>query len=79
MSTATLKIADLDNGLRRFEIDCEHGTTVAHAMGADKIGDAAVVAAVAIKHFSEEGCDCTRELRRQYLPTLLPETLRVTP
>ena len=75
MSTATLKIVELDNGLRRFEIDCRHGTTEGLAMGVDKIGDAAVVAGLALKHFSEERCRCTRQLRKKYPPSLLPKTL----
>ena len=79
MSTATLTIADLPNGLRRFEVDCRHGTTTGIAQGADKIGNAAVVAGLVLKHFSEERCACTRELRRQYPPSLLPKTLWVTP
>ena len=75
MSRATLEINDLDNGLRRFEVNCPHGTTTGIARNASMIGDAAVVAGVLFKHFSEESCVCTSELRQQYPPSLLPRTL----
>lgn len=75
---ATLTIRDLTSDLRRFEVDCRHATTTRIARNASKIGDAAVVAGVVLKHYSEEGCTCTRELRRQYPPTLLPTALWIT-
>ena len=78
MTVATLKIADLPNGLKRIVIDCPHGTTEGLARNAGGIGEAAIVASLLIKHYAEEGCTCTGELRRQYPPSLLPKTLWVT-
>ena len=79
MSRATLEIVDLADGLKRIVIDCPHGTTEGLANDAGGIGDAAIVAGVLLKHYVEEGCTCTGELRRQYPPSLLPKTLWVTP
>ena len=46
---------------------------------ADLVGlmEEAIVAAVVLKHFSEERCACTADLREQYPPSLLPRTLWV--
>ena len=70
-----MEVMDLPSGLKRIVIDCRHGTTEGLARDAGGIGDAAIVAGVLLKHFAEEGCDCTHELRQQYPPTLLPRTL----
>ena len=75
MSTATLEIVDLGGITKRYVIDCPHGTTTVFGMDGSGLGDAVLVTTAVMKHFSEEGCDCTRELRRQYPPTLLPRTL----
>lgn len=77
MGLATLKISDLRGGMKRFVIDCPHGTTAGHAINADSIGEAAIVAGLVMKHHAAEGCRCTRELRRKYPPSLLPRTLWV--
>lgn len=79
MSRATLEIIDLAGGLKRIVIECRHGTTTVFGMDGGGIGDTAIVAAVVLKHFSEEGCDCTQALRHQYPPSLLPKTLWMTP
>lgn len=78
MSQATLKISDLRSGMKRFVIDCRHATTTGHAVNTESIGEAAVVAGLVMKHYAEEGCDCTRELQRRYPASLLPRTLWVT-
>lgn len=78
MNGATLEIVDLAGGLKRITVDCLHGTTEGLANDIGGIGDAAIVASLLIKHFAEEGCECTQALRRQYPPSLLPgKTLRV--
>lgn len=77
MTAATLKIEDLGSGEKRVVVDCAHGTTTGHAMNADAIEEAALVAGLVMKHYAEEGCGCTRELRRKYPPSLLPKTLWV--
>ena len=79
MSTATLEIIDMGGITKRYVIDCPHGTTTVFGMDGSGLGDAVLVATAVMKHYSEEGCDCTRALRRQYPPSLLPgKTLRVT-
>ena len=77
MTQATLQISDLRAGMKRFVLDCDHGTTTGHGLNADGMADAVMVATLLIKHFASEGCDCTRELRRKYPPSLLPRTLWV--
>ena len=75
MTPATLKITELRAGMKRFVLDCDHGTTTGHAMNEDGMADAVMVATLLIKHFASEGCGCTEELRRKYPPSLLPRTL----
>lgn len=77
MSTATLTIRDQGNNRKEITVDCEHGTTVGLGANTDRIGDAPFVAATVLKHYTEEGCRCTRKLRRKYPPSLLPEALWV--
>ena len=77
MTAASLKIEDMGNGEKHIVIDCRHGTTTGRAMNAGAIEEAALVAGLVMKHYAEEGCRCTRELRRKYPPSLLPRTLWV--
>ena len=77
MSTATLTVRDRDDGLKEFEVDCSHGTTSSLGSVNGDVTEAAIVAAVVLKHFSEERCACTADLREQYPPSLLPRTLWV--
>ena len=77
MSTATLTVRDRANGLKEFEVDCPHGTTSSIGSMNGDVTEAAIVAAVVLKHFSEERCACTADLREQYPPSLLPRTLWV--
>ena len=70
MSGTTLTARD-QNGARVLTVDCQHGTTtLAYATGtgpgALRLTDADVARLALLKHFSEEGCRCTRELRRRY-------------
>ncbi len=79
MSGATLEIEDLGGGEKRLTVDCPHGTILIHALNSAAIGDPAIIAGALIKHYSEEQCSCTAELRQKYPPSLLPKTLWVTP
>ena len=75
--SAKLTVKDCPNGLKEFEVDCAHGTTSAIGSLEGQVTEAAFVAAVVMKHFSEERCACTASLRTQYPPSLLPRTLWV--
>ena len=77
MNTANLTVKNCGRGLKEFEVDCPHGTTSAIASLKGQVTEAAIVAAVVMKHFTEERCVCTTELREQYPTTLLPRTLWV--
>ena len=75
MIDATLTVQDRSNGLIEIEVDCPHGTTSAFGSLEGQTPEAAMVAAVVMKHFAEERCVCTAGLREQYPATLLPRTL----
>lgn len=77
MSSAKLTVRDRADGLKEFEVDCPHGTTSSMGSMKGNVTEAAIVAAVVLKHFAEEACACTAELRNQYPTTLLPRTLWV--
>ena len=77
MSHATLAVEHLEGGVKRVTVDCGHGTTTSHALNSVEVGEPAIVAAVVQAHHAAEGCRCTRELRRQYPPSLLPRALWV--
>jgi len=64
---ATLTTEPLDGGTL-FVVDCEHGTTEVGLLNGEASGiTAADAARVALaKHYGEEGCRCTRALRRKY-------------
>ncbi len=55
-------------GWRYVEIDCSHDTTTsAYKNGEDfALSDADVVRTMLLKHYSVEGCSCTRRLRKRY-------------
>ena len=75
MSQATLQVSDLRGGMKRYVLDCAHGTTTGHATNDSELSDPTVVAALVIKHHGEEGCGCTNEPSRKYPPTLVPNGL----
>ena len=77
VGTAKLTVKDRADGLKEFEVDCPHGTTLSLGSLKGQVNEAAIVAAVVMKHFAEEGCACTAQLRDQYPPSLLPHTLWV--
>ncbi len=70
MSRATLTIRpELEHapGATRYEVDCEHATTWLMALpGREPIPDAVFVRLAVAKHYDEERCSCTRQLRRRY-------------
>jgi hypothetical protein len=74
MSTATRTAEpapDLAPDARQIMIDCKHGTTTLTVFpprdpAAVKPHEAACVRLALLKHWSEEGCGCTRQLRRRY-------------
>ena len=72
MSKATLVAEfapELGEGWRRLVLDCRHATTTAHTITppqSSPLGDAVTVRLLLLKHHAEEGCACTRELRRRY-------------
>jgi hypothetical protein len=74
MSQATLTAEpapDLAPDARQITIDCKHGTTTLTIVPprdstAAKPHEAACVRLALLKHYSEEGCRCTRQLRRRY-------------
>jgi len=74
MSAATLTAEpppDLAPGARQIIVDCQHGTTSLTLIpprdpAAYRPHEAACVRLALLKHFSEEGCNCTRKLRRRY-------------
>ena len=76
-ATATIEIENLGDGEKRITVDCPHGTTTGHALNAAAVEEGALVASLVMKHYAEEGCRCTRKLRRKYPPSLLPRTLWV--
>ena len=71
---ATLTATDASEigpGWRRIMVDCRHGASTGHVRSAPnpdapQFSDAMIVRALLLKHFSEEGCRCTLELRRRY-------------
>lgn len=72
MSGATLRVIPNDRTYgpagTRYEVDCKHATTgltVLHGTG-ETPPDLAKAMVVA-RHYAEEGCQCTRQLRLQYL------------
>ena len=75
--TATLRVIDCPNDLKEFKVDCRHATTSAIGSLNGEVREASIVAAVVMKHFTEEGCACTADLRDQYPTPLLPCTLWV--
>jgi len=68
---ATVSVAPVpcQDTMRTVTVDCAHGTTTLtiaeHPSGVQIAGQAAAVIAVQ-RHFAEEGCACTAELRRRY-------------
>lgn len=70
--TATLTAVpapDLAPGARVITIDCRHGTTTLTVVpprdpDAYKPHEAASVRLALLKHYTEEGCNCTRRLAR---------------
>jgi hypothetical protein len=64
---ATLRVRPLDPALaqgKRIVVACPHGRTEAIVLGDDTTGQLPLRVAVA-KHYAEEGCTCTRSLRRR--------------
>ena len=66
-----LPAPDLAPGARQIIVDCRHGTTTLAIVpprdpGAYKPYEAACVRLALLKHWSEEGCNCTRQLRKRY-------------
>ncbi len=60
------------DGARLLTVDCRHGTTTLHIFAPpsdptaiDRLAADGARLAV-LKHFSEEGCRCTLELRRRF-------------
>lgn len=74
MSAATLTATpapELAPGARQITIDCRHGTTSLTMIpprnpDAYRPHEAACVRLALLKHYSEEGCRCTRRLRERY-------------
>ncbi len=67
---ATLTATDM-SGARVLTVDCPHGeTSIAYinatAPDALKVTDTAAAVMALVKHYGEEGCRCTRALRRKY-------------
>ncbi len=70
MTRATLTATD-QAGARVLTVDCNHGTTTiayinASTPGAVQVTDAAASVMALVRHFDEERCGCTVELRRRY-------------
>ena len=72
MSRATLKKRPV-KGVQfteEFVVDCEHGTTTVFAMNppgaAVQISDYQTSAMAVAKHYDEEHCRCTRQLRKRF-------------
>ncbi len=70
MSNATLvkQRGAVDNS-EDFVVDCEHGTTTVTVItppGAVTFPDASSAATAVAKHYEEEGCRCTRKLRKRF-------------
>lgn len=60
-------------GERALVIDCRHATTTivvtnGTGAGAPQISDVAAVRMGLARHHAEQGCGCTRALRRRYGP-----------
>ena len=72
MSRATLVVEaapEYGPGVRRLTLDCRYATTTAHVVGPGETPaavDRQMVQVLLLKHHAEEGCACTRELRRRY-------------
>lgn len=49
-------------GLRRYRLDCRHGTTTADVVG-DPGSSLTVLDVLIAKHWAEEGCRCAQTLR----------------
>jgi hypothetical protein len=66
-STATLTVRD-DGPVRYIQVDCRHATTtVALIAGGGHVIDPLAGARLGLlRHYAEEGCRCTRRLRRRY-------------
>jgi hypothetical protein len=64
---ATLSVHDLDGG-RVVQVDCPHATTtVAYLPARGDVADDRMLTRLTLaKHYAEEGCRCTRHLRRRY-------------
>ncbi|MGD9892799.1 MAG: hypothetical protein AB7R89_23075 [Dehalococcoidia bacterium] len=63
---ATITAEDYGN-TRILTIDCKHATTtIALIAAAGVVDDVTGVRLGLIKHYAEEGCRCTRHLRRRY-------------
>jgi hypothetical protein len=70
VSNATLTATD-QAGARVVTIDCPHGeTSVAYINATNpdalKVTDTAAAVMALARHFDEERCGCTAELRRRY-------------
>ncbi len=74
MSKTTLEVRPLQDGDRvgrPVRVDCRHGTThIIYSEGqgpnAVRFTDVQLAALAVAKHYDEEGCRCTRRLRRRY-------------
>ena len=50
-----------------YVVDCDHGTTrLLTIPGRVAIPELAAVQTAIARHYSEEGCHCTRQLRKRY-------------
>lgn len=63
--------ARTEAGARVLMVACKHGeTSVAYvnalAPDAPRVSDARIAFIALVKHYTEQGCRCTRELRQRY-------------
>ncbi|MGD9893898.1 MAG: hypothetical protein AB7R89_16275 [Dehalococcoidia bacterium] len=67
-STATLTVeGDGEGDLRIVTVDCEHASTMVGLIAAaGVVDDVTGVRLGLLRHYAEEGCRCTRQLRRRY-------------
>ena len=74
---ATLEIDILGFGERCITLDCRHGAASIHAVNVGGVDEGVLIAVAVSKHYAVGACDCTRELRQKYPPTMIPPTPRM--